>query len=93
MDILKDVKAILELQNSQEKERGTEKLSDVFEYVHELSEKDVVEGAQLLLAAALHEDDQSTRESFFHALYTAVVYQHIGSRVDWDKLAASLPSL
>jgi hypothetical protein len=93
MDILKDVKAILGLQNSHEREREIEKLSDVFEYVHGLSERDVVEGVTLLLAAALHEDNQSTKESFFHAVDNAVVYQHIGNRIDWDTLVASLPSL
>jgi hypothetical protein len=93
MDILKDVRAILELQNSHEKERGTEKISDVFEYVHELSEGDVVEGVQLLLAAALQEGDQSAKESFFHAIDNAVIYQHIGNRINWDTLVASLPSL
>src|SRR2546421_8572936 len=93
MDTIKDVKEILKQQNLQEKRSQLEQLSDVFEYGHELSEGDVAEGGQLLLAAALQEDDSSVKESFFHALNNAVVYQHIGNRIDWDTLAASLPSL
>jgi hypothetical protein len=65
----------------------------VFEYVRELSEGNVAEGVQLLLIAGLQEDDQSLKESFFHAINNAVVYQHIGNRINWDMLAASLPSL
>jgi hypothetical protein len=93
MDIVKDVKEILKLQNTHEKERGVEKLSDVFEYIHELSEGDVAEGVQLLLIAGLQENDQSLKESVFHAINNAVVYQHIGNQINWDVLAASLPSL
>jgi hypothetical protein len=93
MDIIKDVKETLELQNHHEKESQLEQLSDVFEYCHDLSEGDVAEGVQLLLAEALQEADQSMKESFFHAINNAVVYQHIGSRINWDRLAASLPSL
>jgi len=46
-----------------------------------------------ILAATLQEDDQDLRESSFHAIDNAAVYQHIASRVDWDGLVASLPSL
>jgi hypothetical protein len=41
MDIVKDVKEVLELQNPNERERAAEKLSDVFEYVHDLSQEGI----------------------------------------------------
>ena len=93
MDIVKDVEEILKQRNPHEKKRGSEKLSDVFEYVRDLSQRDVAEGVQFLLAAALLEDDQDVQESFFHTINNAVVYQHIECRVDWDTLATSLSSL
>lgn len=92
-DILKEARATLEQQNPQEKISGSENLSDVFEYGHDLSQRDVIEGVQLLLAAALQEDDQDVQESFFHTINNAVIYQHIGSLINWDRLAASLSSL
>jgi hypothetical protein len=48
---------------------------------------------QLLLAAALEEEDEALQESFFHAINEAVAGRDIENRVDWDRLAGSLPSL
>jgi hypothetical protein len=92
-DIPKRIKEILVEQNPHEKERQLEQLSDVFEYCHDLSKRDVAEAVQLLLAEALQEEDQRTLESFFHTINNAVVYQHIGSCIDWNTLAVSLSSL
>lgn len=93
MNIIESVKEILVQQNFYEKESQLEQLSDVFEYVQELGEEDVAKGVQLLLAAALQEEDLNMKETFFHTINNAVVYQHIGSRINWDKLVDSLPSL
>ena len=93
MDIVKDVKEMLEQRNPYEKESEIEQLSDVFEYSRDLSQEDVAAGVQLLLAAALQEEDQDMKESFFHAMNNAVVYQRIGSCIDWNMLAGFLPSL
>jgi len=93
MNILKDVREILAQRNPHEKMSGSENLSDVFEYGRDLSQRDVAEGVQLLLAAALQEDDQDVQESFFHTINNAVIYQHIGCYINWDTLAASLSSL
>jgi hypothetical protein len=93
MDILKQVKEILEQQNPQEKDNLLEQLSDVLEYNHGLNEVDVVEGTRLLLAAALQEDDKVLRKEFFHTIDQSVVYQEIGDRINWDPLVVSLASL
>ena len=44
MDILKQVKEILERQNPQERHYQLDQLCDVLEYHHGLNEADVVEG-------------------------------------------------
>jgi len=93
MNIAKDVTEILTLQKTSEKRSKLEQLSDVFEYGHDLSIENVAEGLKLLLAAALQEDDQSIKESLLHAITKAVVYQQVGNRINWDTLAAELPSL
>jgi hypothetical protein len=93
VNIVEEIKETLKLQNHHEKESQLEQLSDVFEYCRNLSEGDVAEGVQFLVAEALQEADQDMKESLFHAINNAVVYQHIGSRINWDMLAASLPSL
>jgi hypothetical protein len=93
MNILKQVKAILVEQNSQEKEHLLEQLSQVLEYHHGLNEAEVVEVVCLLLPAALREDDKAVREIFFSTIDTAVVHHDIEDRIDWDSLAASLFAL
>jgi hypothetical protein len=93
MDIVKDVKEILKLQDTHEKRRQIEQISDVLEYWPDLSEKDVAEGSQLLLAAALQEEDEDLQESLFHAANHVVACQSAVNLMDWDGLAASLPSL
>ena len=93
MDIVKEVKEILALQNPGEKDNRLSVLSGEFEYGDELNHADVAEGTQLLLAAALQEDDRVLKKEFFHTIDQAVVYQDIGDRIDWDVLAASLSSL
>ena len=93
MDILKEVKDILALQNPYEKDDRLEQLSDVLEYHHRLNKADVVEGVRLLLAAALQEDDKEMKQTFLRAIENAVVHHDVGDRIDWDALAASLSSL
>ena len=93
MNIIENVKEILEQQNFYEKESQLEQLSDVFEYVQELGGEDVAKVVQILLEAALQEENISMKEAFFHTINNAVVYQHIGNHVDWDALATSLSSL
>jgi len=93
MDILKQIKEILAQQNPQEKDTQLSQLDDILEYHHDLQEADVVEGVRLLLVAALQENDQQIRQTFFSTIYTAVACQDIGARVDWDELATMLPSL
>jgi hypothetical protein len=93
MDILKQVKAILALQNPYEEDDRLEQLSDVLEYHHRLNEADVVEGVRLLLAAALQEDDKDMQQTFLRVIENAVVHRDIGDLINWDALAASLSSL
>jgi hypothetical protein len=70
-DILKQVKEILEQQNPQEKHYQLDQLCDVLEYHHGLNEADVVEGVQLLLPAALREDNKEVRETLFRTMDAA----------------------
>jgi hypothetical protein len=93
MNILKRVKEILVEQNSGEKDNLLEQLSQVLEYYHELNPAEVAEAVQLLLPAALQEDDKVAKEAFFSTIDTAVVHHDIGDRIDWDALASSLSSL
>lgn len=93
MDILKQVKEILVQHNLQEKETLLSQLDDLLEYHHDLKEADVVEGARLLLIAALQERNRPIRQTFLSTIYTAVACQDVGNRVDWDGLAVMLPSL
>lgn len=93
MDIVKEVKEILTLQDIHEKRRQIEQISDVLEYWPDLSEKDVAEGSQLLLDAALQEEDEVLQESLFHAANHVVACQSTVNLMNWDGLAASLPSL
>jgi hypothetical protein len=93
MNMTKKIKETLELENPQERVNKLEQISDVFEYVHGLNVEDVMEGTKLLLAAALQEKDQSVKEQIFYALYTSVVHQDIGDRIDWDGLVNILPYL
>jgi hypothetical protein len=93
MNIINEIKETLALQNSQERVSKLEQISDVFEYGHGLNVEDVMEGTKLLLAAALQEKDQSIKDQIFYALYTAVVHQDIGDRIDWSVLVDILPSL
>jgi len=93
MDILKQVKEILLQQNSQEKHYQLDQLCDVLEYHHELNDADVGEGVRLLLPAALQEDNQEVRETFFRTLDKAIIHHEIKTRVNWDKLLTVLPFL
>ncbi len=93
MNIVKEIKEILALQSSNEKDSRLSVLSGEFEYGDELNKADVAEGTRLLLAAALQEDDKVLRKEFFHTIDQAVVYQEIGDRINWDPLVVSLPSL
>ncbi|MBV9259498.1 MAG: hypothetical protein JO215_15890 [Ktedonobacteraceae bacterium] len=96
MDVLKQVKDILEQQNPQEKDNLLEQLSDMFEYRVELNVNVIMEAVQLLLTAALQEKNYSVKEAFFYALNSAIVHyqdKDMGARIDWDLLVASLPSL
>lgn len=93
MDIVKEIKAILALQDASEKDSKLSLLNDEFEYGHELNAADVVEGTQLLLAAALQEDDKVVKKKFFRTIDKAVLYQEIGNCINWGGLVVSLPSL
>ena len=93
MDILKEIKEILALQNSGKKDSRLSVLSSEFEYGDRLDKANVAEGTRLLLAAALQEDDKVLRKEFFDTIDQAVVYQEIGNRINWDTLAVSLPAL
>jgi len=93
MNIIKEIKAALALQDANEKDSKLSLLDDEFEYGHELNAADVVEGTRLLLAAALQEEDKVVRKKFFRTIDKAVLYQEIRDCIDWDGLVASLPSL
>jgi hypothetical protein len=93
MDIIKEIKEILALQNSNEKDSRLSLLNDEFEYGHGLNATDVVEGTRLLLAATLQEDDKVVKKKFFRTIDKAVLYQDVGHRINWDTLVVSLPSL
>lgn len=93
MDIVREVKEILALQNPGEKDDRLSVLNSAFEYNDELNRADVIEGTQLLLHAALQEDNKVLRKRFFRTIDQALVYQEIGGCIDWDALAALLPSL
>jgi len=93
MDILKQVEEILREQDPQEKEYLLEALNQVLEYHRGLNDAEIVEAVQLLLPAALQEDDKRAREAFFDAMNTAAIHHDIERHVDWDILASSLSSL
>jgi hypothetical protein len=93
MNIVKDIKEILTLQNPNEKDTRLSMLDDEFEYGCELNIADVIEGTRLLLAAALQEDNKAVQKKFFRTIDNAVLYQEIGDRINWDTLVASLPTL
>ncbi|MBV9259497.1 MAG: hypothetical protein JO215_15885 [Ktedonobacteraceae bacterium] len=93
MDIVKQVKDILEQQNPQQKDNLLEQLSQVLEYHHGLSETDIAEGISLLLNAASQEENSTMRETFLSTISTAVSHHDMGDRIDWNKLVAMLPSL
>jgi len=93
MEIVKEVKEILALQDPDEKDGRLSVLNSEFEYDNELNKADVIEGARLLLAAALQEDNKVLRKEFFHTIDQAVVYRNIGDCIDWNALVIALPSL
>ena len=93
MDIVKEIKAILALQDPDEKDGRLSVLNSEFEYDHELNKANVMEGTQLLLTAALREGNKALRKKFFRTIDQAVVYQNIGDCITWDPLAILLPSL
>src|SRR6516164_6760724 len=93
MNIVKEIKEILTLQNSGEKDSRLSVLSGEFEYGDGLDKAEVVEGTRLLLVAALQEDDKGLQQEFFYTIDQAVVYQDIGNCINWDTLAVSLSSL
>jgi hypothetical protein len=93
MDIVKEIKEILALQNLNEKDSRLSVLDDEFEYGEGLNKADVVEGTRLLLVGALQEDDNVVKKQFFRTIDKAVLYQDIGDCINWDTLIVSLPSL
>ena len=93
MDILQQVKDILEQQNPQEKHYQLDQLCDVLEYHHGLNEEAIVEGVQLLLPAALQEENKEVRETLLQTLDKAITHHDIRTRIDWDKLLTLLPFL
>src|SRR6516162_8470217 len=93
MNIVKEIKEILTLQNSGEKDDRLSVVDGEFEYNNQLIKKDVISGTQLLLAAALQEDNKVLRKKFFRTIDQAVVYQDIGDCIDWDALPVLVPSL
>ena len=96
MDLVNEIKEIVTLQNPHEKDSRLEHLSDTFEYHADYSEEDLLESVSLLIFEALRENDSWVKESLFNAMSSAVLYyqnKNIGSRINWDPLAASLPSL
>jgi len=93
MEIIKEIKEILELRDPDEKDSRLSVLNSEFEYDDRLNKADVIEGTHLLLAVALQEDNKVLRKKFFRTIDQAVVYQDIGDCIDWDALALSLPSL
>ena len=94
MDIIKEAKDILVLQNSDEKRDRLEQLNDIFEYSNAgLEQKELREGLQLLLGAALQEEDKQAKESFFHTIHSAIVHRNVDDLINWDTLASSLSSL
>ena len=93
MNIVNEINKVLVLQDPNEKDNRLSLLDDEFEYGNALDGADVVEGTQLLLTAALQEDDKVLRKKFFRAIDTVVLYQDIGHRINWDILVVSLPSL
>jgi len=93
MDIIKEIKEILALQNLNEKEIRLSLLNDEFEYGDGSNEADIAEGIQLLLAATLQEDNKTVKKKVFRTIDKAVVHHDIRDLVDWDRLAVALPSL
>ena len=93
MNIVKEIKEILALQDPDEKDSKLSVLNGEFEYDDDLNKAEVIEGTRLLLATALQEDDKALKKKFFRTIDQAVVYQEIGDRINWDPLVVSLPSL
>ncbi len=99
MDVVKEIKDILAHPKPHEKDRGLERMNDVFEYGYgyDLKKEDIVEGVKLLLAAALQEQDPMMKRMIFRTLFKAVVFRQgkylRRSNVNWDLLVDSLSSL
>ena len=66
MDVVKEIKEILALQDSGGKDSRLSVLSGEFEYGDRLDKADVVEGTRLLLDAALQEEDKALKKEFFN---------------------------
>ncbi len=93
MDIIKEIKEILALQNPNEKDSRLSLLNDEIEYGEGSNEADIAEGTQLLLATALQEDNKTVKKKLFRTIDKAAVHHDIRACVDWGRLAAALPSL
>ncbi len=99
MDIVKEIKDILAHPKPHEKDRGLERMNDVFEYGYgyDLKKEDIVEGVKLLLAAALQEQEPMMKRKIFRTLFKAVVFRQgkylRRSNVNWDLLVDSFSSL
>src|SRR5436305_8546422 len=93
MDIVKEIKEILRLQNPNDKDTRLSTLNDEFEYDDSSNEADIAEGTQLLLVAALQEDNKMVKRKFLRTIDKAVVHHDIRKLVDWDRLVTELPTL
>jgi hypothetical protein len=95
IDLVQEVKEVVALQNPNEKKNRLERLSSIFEHGRELNKVDLGKAVQILLDSVLQidPDDKEMRESFFHAINSAVVFHDIGNRVNWEELVSLLPSL
>jgi hypothetical protein len=95
MNIAKEAADLVAQQRPEEQQKRIEQLTHVFMHTHNLDPVDVGEGVQILLDAVLQVNpaDTETKEAFLETIRSAVVFHDIEYRVNWDGLAAELPSL
>jgi len=92
MKLTKIVKEILKLKDVNEKELRIDDLGDMLEFgVYE--KKDLIDSVNLMLNFSASETNLKIKESVFHAINNALVFQNIGEFINWENFIKELDKL
>jgi hypothetical protein len=61
-----------------------------FGYESQLSQQELIQGIELLIAASLSEKDDYTRENILYAVSQAITYHEVAEDVDWNTLQKNI---